>query len=98
MRSSFSIFCACAWLACSLAGCGGRAAKAPAAPPKAPVLDALHYMPLTDGFVFAYETRSEDTSERGVLMIRVHKPRAGFVELGSGNRIQRLELKADGIR
>lgn len=98
MRQSFWILCLGAWLAWNAAACGGAAPKAAAAPKAPPELDALHYMPLNDNFVFAYETSSEDTAERGVLMIHVHKPREGMVELGTGNRIQRLEVKPDGIR
>ena len=74
-----------------------RPAETPAAAPPA-ASDVFRYMPLTNDTVYAYETSSEDSAERGVLMLRVRRPRENLAELGSGSRIQRLDLGSDGIR
>ncbi|HMJ12750.1 MAG TPA: hypothetical protein VK524_15115 [Polyangiaceae bacterium] len=85
------------WAALSVACSAQRAAVAPASGPTN-TSDVLRYMPLTNNTVYAYETSSEDTAERGVLMLRVRRPRENMAELGSGSRVQRLELGTDGIR
>jgi hypothetical protein len=74
--------------------------RSPETAPSAPAAttDVSRYMPLTNDTVYAYETSSEDSSERGVLMLRVRRPRENMAELGSGSRVQRLELGTDGIR
>jgi hypothetical protein len=55
-------------------------------------------MPLAHDTVYAYDTKSEDSGETGVLMLRVRRPREGTAELGAGSRVQRLDLGSDGIR
>jgi hypothetical protein len=94
-----SISFASALLISGAIGCGGSAASAtpkPAAPtdPLAPE----RYLPLVDDTVFAYETSSEATGERGVLMMAVRRPRPDRAEIAIGGRIQRLDLGPDGIR
>jgi hypothetical protein len=79
--------------------CGGPAASAP--PKPATSTDPLapeRYLPLVDDTVFAYETSSEATGERGVLMMAVRRPRPDRAEVSIGGRIQRLDLGSDGIR
>lgn len=79
------------------------AASKPAEPPTISVRDqsatpseALRYMPLEDGTVYAYDT-SSDSGERGVLMMQVSRPRKDRVDLRIGSRIERLQMDGQGI-
>jgi hypothetical protein len=84
---------------CALtASCSSQRPAATAAPAAPAASDVFRYMPLTNDTVYAYETSSEDSAERGVLMLRVRRPRENLAELGSGSRVQRLDLGSDGIR
>jgi hypothetical protein len=88
-----------ALLLCSATACGGTAGSAP--PKTAIPLDPLapeRYLPLVDDTVFAYETSSEATGERGVLMMAVKRPRPDRAEVSIGGKNQRLDLGKDGIR
>ncbi|HEY6557082.1 MAG TPA: hypothetical protein VI072_07400 [Polyangiaceae bacterium] len=92
LRVSFAL-----WALLASACASQRPAETPDGP-AAPTSDVFRYMPLTNDTVYAYETSSEDSAERGVLMLRVRRPRENLAELGSGSRIQRLDLGSDGIR
>jgi hypothetical protein len=54
-------------------------------------------MPLEDGTVFSYDTRSEHDNARGVLIVQVARPRPGRVDLRMGSRTERLQFVPDGI-
>src|SRR6185503_2346149 len=87
------------FLASAPISCGGAAASAPAKPrASSDPLAPERYLPLVDDTVFAYETSSEATGDRGVLMMAVHRPRQDRAEVSIGGRIQRLDLGRDGIR
>jgi hypothetical protein len=96
---SKSIHSGAALLLTAVTACGGAGGSAPNKPtaatdPRAPE----HYLPLVNDTVFAYETSSEATGERGVLMMSVRRPRPDRAEVVIGGRIQRLDLARDGIR
>ncbi len=83
----------------TLAGCGSAG---PAASPSTGAAQKTEpfwpYLPLLDDTVAAFETESVDTGERGILMMRIRRPRPGLAELDIGGRVQRLELTAEGAR
>ncbi|MEZ4222377.1 MAG: hypothetical protein R3B13_15675 [Polyangiaceae bacterium] len=83
-----------------LAACGGS--EAPAASPdkvaQPQVTDVERYFPLLADTVLAYDTESEITGEKGMLMMQVRRTRAEHAELYVAGRAKRLELVADGIR
>jgi len=80
--------------------CGGSAAPGggPGAPEAPRISDVERYLPLKNDTVLAYETFSENTGERGALMMKVRRPRLSTVELDVGGRVQRLALEAEGVR
>ncbi len=84
----------------ALSGCGGEATPPPkTGPATGPVVSEVEaYMPLVTDTVLAYDTKNENTGEKGVLMMRIRRARADLAELTVGGRVQRLELVADGIR
>lgn len=55
-----------------------------------------HYLPLTNGHVYSYDTERESSGERGVLVLRVARPRPDLAEL-IGGRTERIAFEADGI-
>ena len=72
-----------------------------AANPRASAGDAgsvTRFLPLADQTVLSYETRDEDTGERGTIILQVGRRAGGGVELNDGGRITRLELVPDGVR
>jgi hypothetical protein len=80
---------------------GCSAPPAPAAPAAAPVVvvsGAERFLPLLDATVFAYETESETTGERGMLVLEVRRPRPERAELVVAGRVRRLEIDATGIK
>jgi hypothetical protein len=78
-------------------GCGGAPAQAPAAA-KAPAGEIERFMPLADDTVYSYETFSEGSGERGVLVLRVRRPRPELAELDVAGRVQRLTVSASGLQ
>jgi hypothetical protein len=70
----------------------------PASASGAPAGSVERYLPLRADTVLAFETWSENTNERGVLMMHVRRPRAGLVELDVGGRVQRLHVEPQGVR
>lgn len=81
-------------------GCGGDATKQPAASPAAPnqVSDVERYFPLLADTVLAYDTESEISGEKGMLVMQVRRTRAEHAELYVAGRAKRLELVKSGIR
>jgi hypothetical protein len=84
-------------VALSALGCGGSPSQAPAEP-KAPVGEIERFMPLANDTVYSYETFSEGTGERGVLVLRVRRPRPELAELDVAGRVQRLTVSAQGLQ
>lgn len=90
-----------AWLALlALAGASsGCAAPAPEvkAPPPAPALGVLRYMPLQDGTVFSYETSTQPSGDKGLLVLEIRRPRPQMAELVVAGRVRRLEVTEDAL-
>ncbi len=81
------------------AGCGSPQAPKTAADrsdtvPAGPV---DRFLPFRAGTVLAYESEDENTGQRGVVMLRVSRPRPDRVELNDGAQVQRLDVDATGI-
>ena len=55
-------------------------------------------MPLKNATVFAYDTVSEPSGEKGMLVLEVRRARTSLVELSVAGRVQRVEVDATGIR
>lgn len=56
----------------------------------------MRFLPLGDGFVYAYDTRS-DAAGRGLLVMQVSRPRHDRADLRVGSRVERLQLDAAGV-
>ena len=85
------------FLLCLLAlGCSSAPAKAPPAP-RAAAGELERFMPLVDDTVYSYETFSEGSGERGVLVLRVRRPRPELAELDVAGRVQRLSVSPSGL-
>ncbi len=81
-------------------GCGGSTepARAPRVEAKPQVTDVERYFPLLADTVLAYDTESEISGEKGMLVMQVRRTRAEHAELYVAGRAKRLELVASGIR
>lgn len=85
--------------------CGGAGCAPSTADARAPVqtteVDASpeleRYLPLEDGTVFSYDTRSEHDNAHGTLIVQVSRPRPGRVDLRMGSRTERLQFVPDGV-
>jgi len=90
------------WLpALLLAGAcgGGPAASGPSAPPPPErITDVERFLPFEPNTVSAFETYSDESSEKGVLMMQISRPRPDAVELDIGGRIQRIALVPEGAQ
>ncbi|HEY5960759.1 MAG TPA: hypothetical protein VIV60_29595 [Polyangiaceae bacterium] len=84
----------------SLTACGGSAANrvADATPSAIAYHGVSVYLPLDDNTVMSFETETEGSAERGLLVMQVHRPRAKVVELNVGGKIRRLDLTDVGVR
>jgi hypothetical protein len=56
------------------------------------------YLPLIDNTVLSFETETEGSAERGLLVMQVRRPRPTLVELKVGGKTRRLDLLKDGVR
>jgi hypothetical protein len=85
-----------AWLALLAVAAASSACAAPApeakAPPPPPSSGVLRYMPLQDGTVFSYETSTQPSGEKGLLVLEVRRPRPELAELVVAGRVRRLEV------
>jgi hypothetical protein len=54
------------------------------------------YLPLQTDTVFSYETERESSGERGLLVLRVNRPRPDMAEL-IGPKTERLDFRVDAI-
>jgi hypothetical protein len=80
-----------------LAGCAAPAAE-PAAPRRmSSGTPVERFLPLQHGTVFSYETQRESSGEKGILVLRVNRPRANMAEL-IGARTERIDYLPDGIQ
>jgi hypothetical protein len=84
---------------CSVACGGGSPPRdAESGPTKLAITDVERFMPLEDDTVYAFETLTENTGEKGVLMMQVARPRANQAVLTVGGKAQRLDIDAQGVR
>jgi hypothetical protein len=89
-----------ALLAMTLAalGCGSAPAPKPAEPKATAVSEVERFMPLADDTVYSYDTFSESSGERGVLVLRIRRPRPELAELDVAGRVQRLTVSESGLQ
>jgi hypothetical protein len=82
--------------ACVALSCAARpaATKAAVATPKGGV---FRYMPLEDGTVFSYETSTQPSGEKGLLVLEIRRPRAESAELVVAGRVRRLEVTESAL-
>jgi hypothetical protein len=80
-------------------GCGSSQATKSAARPSGhtPAGPVDRYLPFRAGTVLAYESADENTGQRGVVMLRVSRPRPDRVELNDGGQVQRLDVDSTGV-
>jgi hypothetical protein len=55
------------------------------------------YLPLENGTVFSYDTTSEATGAKGVLIVQISRPRQDRVDLRMGAKTERLEITNEGV-
>lgn len=91
-RFSIGLGVALVAAACSGAGTGAS----PASSAAAPAGSLERYLPLKDGMVFSYDTLAEGSGERGILVLRVRRPRPDRAEL-IGGRTERLDFAPNAI-
>jgi hypothetical protein len=78
------------------AGCGKP--PPPPAPPPKPTPTALNrILPLEDATVFSYDTVTEPSGERGLLILEIRRPRPDMAELVVAGRTRRLVVNAHDI-
>lgn len=79
--------------------CGPAQSQAPASQPeRARITDVEQFLPFEPNTVSAFETSSEDSPEKGVLMMQISRPRPDTVELDVGGKIQRLTIVPEGAQ
>lgn len=78
-------------------GCGSAPPEAKAPAPVASTSGVARYLPLTDGTVFSYETSTEPSGERGLLVLEVRHSRPETAELIVAGRARRLTVSRDGV-
>jgi hypothetical protein len=77
-------------------GCAG-AAPAPKPATEAAKSGLSRYLPLEDGTVFSYDTSSDPSGERGLLVLEVRRPRPEIAELVVAGRARRLNVSANAV-
>lgn len=55
------------------------------------------YLPLEDGTVFSYDTSSDPSGERGLLVLEVRRPLPDVAELVVAGRSRRMNLSANAV-
>lgn len=95
-RTSLQTFAALCAL--SLASCGGASKPAPEAAAPALAGGVERWLPLKDRTVFAYDTVSEPSGEKGMLVLEIRRPGSSLAELVVAGHVQRVEVAATGIR
>jgi hypothetical protein len=69
----------------------------PAPPPRAPTTALNRILPLENGVVYSYDTVTEPSGERGLLILEVRRPRPDMAELIVAGRTRRLIVNAHDI-
>lgn len=83
------------------AGCSAEArhAQVPHATPAGIAYHAVaDYLPLLDKTVMSFETETEGSADRGLLIMQVRRPRPNLVELAIGGKVRRLDLLKEGVK
>jgi hypothetical protein len=86
------------WLCVACSGSAPLAAPASPAPVIADAGGIDRFLPLRDGFVLSYWVSTAASAEREQVIFRVERRSRERASLHTGNRVQRLELAADGVR
>jgi hypothetical protein len=86
------------WLCAACAGAAPRATAASPAPALVNESGVERFLPLSDGFVLSYWLWTPASAEREQVIFRVERHSRERASLHSGNRVQRLELAANGVR
>ena len=75
------------------------ASPAPTAkPPTASAKSGIAaYLPLEDGTVFTFETHTDPSGERGILVLEVRRPRPELAEFVVAGRAQRVTVSATAV-
>ena len=86
--------------AVALAACGGSPPPVDDGPGDAPpqISSVERFLPLKHDTVYSYDTESESSGEKGMLIMQITRPREGRADLKVGSKVRRLELVPDGIR
>ena len=84
--------------AISLAACSRPPEPIQRPDPPGRVGDLFVYAPLEAGTVLAYQTYSEDSGDRGMIIWQVRRPREGLIELVAGDKVERLEIEPNALR
>lgn len=84
-------------LALLVLGCASTSAAPKAAAPSS-AAGAEKFLPLVDDTVFAYDTESQPSGERGLLVLEVHRRGPDRAELAVAGHVTRLTLDETGIR
>jgi hypothetical protein len=87
-----------ALVALSLASCGDARKPAAEAPRPALAAGVERWLPLVDRTVFAYDTVSEPSGDKGMLVLEIRRPGSTLAELVVAGHAQRVEVDATGIR
>jgi len=83
----------------ALGGCAKSAPPPAAATTASPSVEGVErWLPLKNATVYAYDTVSEPSGEKGMLVLEVRRARTSMVELSVAGRVQRVEVDATGIR
>lgn len=78
------------------AGCG-KPLPPPAPPPKVAATELNRLMPLEDATVYSYDTVTEPSGERGLLILEIRRPRPDMAELIVAGRTRRLTVNVHDI-
>jgi hypothetical protein len=77
-------------------GCG-KPPPPSAPPPKVATTELNRLLPLEDATVFSYDTVTEPSGERGLLILEIRRPRPDMAELIVAGRTRRLTVNAHDI-
>lgn len=78
------------------AGCG-KPPPPPAPPPRLAASQLNQLLPLEDGTVYSYDTVTEPSGERGLLILEIRRRREDMAELVVAGRTRRLVVNAHDI-